>query len=424
MGGLHMSVKNIIVFIRGHNDFDHVLPILDYLVREKSKETEVTIYTHLYVNDSCKKHLLYCEKELKKEVIPFNKKHFRRIDRFLLDIVRVLNKNTYPNYFVLNLLETNLRRFLQAIASVSVKRFMKNLPSNSTVLADFGTENHFPYKYFIRYSKNFNIPIIAYLHGYYIFVNLNPFSLTNNKLRKTSHLINKYLFGRGDRSYYDRYLVGPGQKYTFFRSHAYRNFVEISRVMEIGIPRFTKEWIDVLSKNNRKDKNSVNIKVALFISNVKFDVNAGILNELINRVAAEKGVELIVVPHTRAGLSGLSHKNIKLVTQKNSSEAIDWSDVGIAYGTSMIFEMIVKGVEVIVPKFIDSNKTIFEENNVCIEAYSIENLIEHIHNIKLREKKYTDKYSKEFIKKYVYGGFNTYENLMNEFYNQIIKTSK
>ena len=53
------KVKNLIVFIRGHNDFDHILPILDYLINYKSKEVCVTIYTHLYVDDKCKKHIDY-----------------------------------------------------------------------------------------------------------------------------------------------------------------------------------------------------------------------------------------------------------------------------------------------------------------------------------------------------------------------------
>ena len=419
-----MSLKNIVVFVRGHNDFDHVLPILDYLIKEKLQN--VTILSHLYVNDKCKKHIAYVKKELNKDVIDFNSMYLSSVDKMLLRVVEVLNKDFHCKFGFLciffDLLKTNLRRLCHIVVSISVRKFIKSLPNNTIILADFGTENQFPYKYLIKYSNFFDIPIIAYLHGFYVFDNIDPIGVKTIENRKwLVNFINKYLFGRGNRKYYDRYLVGPNQKDKYFCSDLYRNFTEVSRVVEIGVPRFTLEWVNKFSNINtcNEKKISDNLKVALFVSNTKFGVNTKYLNSMINQLVATSGVDLKIVPHTRSGATSLG-SNVSFVTKENSSEVIHWADVGIVYGTSIIFEMLVKGVTVIIPKFIDNNVTVFEGKNICIEVDSINDLIDCIHNLKPINNRFLD----IFIKEYVYGGFDTYKELMDEFYFNILSESK
>jgi len=416
------KVKNLIVFIRGHNDFDHILPILDYLINYKSKEVCVTIYTHLYVDDKCKKHIDYCENILKNKTISFNTIHFNSMDRFLLKVIKVLNKNSHPNLFFINMLVTNLRRLFQTIASLSVKKFIYNLSDGTVILADFGTENQFPYNYFIKYSNIFNVPIISYLHGYYIFDNINAINTQTPKLPKHFvNLINKYLFGKKDREYYDKYLVGPCQKNKYFRSDLYSNFNKTSRVIEIGIPRFTYEWVNKFTDNKPKvEKEIGNLKVALFVSNIKFGVDIDSLNNMISKLCLTNGVDLKIVPHTRSGITNIK-EHMSFVTKKTSSEVINWADVGIIYGTSIAFEMLIKEVVVIVPKFISHNTTIFEVKGVCIEPESVEELIKYVsdlvlaNNIKIKD-------VNAFINKYVYGDCDTYKKLMERFYYHIVNT--
>ena len=71
-----MSInKNIVVFIRSHNDFDHILPILDYLINVKL--LNVTIYGVTSQGyEKCEKHILYVTEVLKTDIIPFEQIHY------------------------------------------------------------------------------------------------------------------------------------------------------------------------------------------------------------------------------------------------------------------------------------------------------------------------------------------------------------
>ncbi len=425
--------RNIVVFIRSHNDFDHVLPILDYLINVKL--LDVVIYGIPNGYEKCEKHLSYVAEMLKMDVIRFDKIHYNSFDKFLLEITNLIqnliHKQQKFKLYILNLffilILSNLRRFIQLVLSVSIRKFIKKLPDNTVILADFATESHFPYKYFIKYSNAFNIPIVSYLHGYYIFDNLNVLDLMNPRLSKTYiDLFDKYLLGRWRGEYYDSYLVGPYQKDKYFKSDMYSDFRKLSRVIEIGIPRFTREWINKFSieqLSNKKDRVNSDIKVALFVSNVRFSVNIDAFNNLINKLSLADGIDIKIVPHTRGEVIKIGCNNV-LATQKSSSEIIQWADVGIVWGTSMVFEMLIRNVTVIIPKFIDSNTTIFEGKGVCIESDSIEGLIESIYNVKSEENKITGKSIDKFINEYVYGNFSTYEEVMNKFYYHIINSKK
>jgi len=61
-----------IVFVRIFNDFDHALPIIDYLTRYKGQV--VTIYGIGEEYKKCNKHISYLEDILSNKVIPFEEK--------------------------------------------------------------------------------------------------------------------------------------------------------------------------------------------------------------------------------------------------------------------------------------------------------------------------------------------------------------
>ncbi len=422
---------NIIVFVRSHNDFDHVLPILDYLIRSKS--LDVTIYG-LYSYEKCERHMSYVKTVLNQEVISFDQVHHNTVDRFFLNLIKVLVKVKRPKGkllgFLFVLFEKNLQRLFSYIVSSSEKKFIKGLPSDTVIMADYGTEKHFPYNYLIHYSRIFKVPIIAYMHGYYCWENLDIIQSSKPNLPQWSrNLINNFLCGQGNREYYDSYLIGPHQKNTYFKSTLYNNFKEPSRLIEIGLPRFSYEWISKFGENSilcEKKQIDNDIKVALFLSNQKFNVDTGALEELINRLVSIKEISLKIVPHTRSGLSSLDIDNNKVlskVTSQSSSEVIQWADIGIVYGSSIIFEMLVKGVTVVIPKFISFNTTIFESNNVCISPNSLSELEKFICDYS-PENKINKDVIDNFLSDYVYGNSKTYEELMGKFYYHIVSSLK
>jgi hypothetical protein len=59
----------IVIFIRIHNDFDHALPIIDYLIRYKHQS--VIIYGLGKEYRKCNKHISYVENVLLNKIISF-----------------------------------------------------------------------------------------------------------------------------------------------------------------------------------------------------------------------------------------------------------------------------------------------------------------------------------------------------------------
>ena len=107
--------RNIVVFIRSHNDFDHVLPILDYLINVKL--LDVVIYGIPNGYEKCEKHLSYVAEMLKMDVIRFDKIHYNSFDKFLLEITNLIQ----------NLIHKQ-QKFKLYILNLSFNKF-SNLPS-------------------------------------------------------------------------------------------------------------------------------------------------------------------------------------------------------------------------------------------------------------------------------------------------------
>ena len=87
----------------------------------------------------------------------------------------------------------------------------------------------------------------------------------------------------------------------------------------------------------------------------------------------------------------------------------------IIYGTSIALEMIIEGVVVVVPRYIDKNKTILEDKNVCVVIDSLCQLADFFD-------KYPDKTMlpdkidiDNFIKDTIYGNNLSYEELMDKY---------
>ena len=413
----------IVIFIRIHNDFDHALPIIDYLIRYKHQS--VIIYGLGKEYRKCNKHISYVENVLLNKIISFEDEFYLKHHKFYFGLMNSIGK--FPNLkikivdLLFNALFSQVRRIVYYLASGSVESFVSQLSKKTVIMADFGTEGQFPYKYIIKKSQKKGIPIIAYLHGFYIWTNLNVMYIKKPKLPvNITNLLNKWLFAKGIDTYYDKYLGAPNAADTHFRSNLYPGFDKFERVVGIGIPRFSFEWIDRFARNGpviRKINND-KIYVALFLSGENYEVNSESLKETVDWMINSNLINLTIKPHPRVGLSGLDKNNLPIaskVSELNSSDIIEWADVGILYGCSIALEMIIRNVVVVVPKYIDNNKTIIEEKNACIAVESLQEL-----------SNFFDKYSDDailpsksnidtFIKEIIYGNNSSYEEMMDKY---------
>jgi len=417
----------IVIFIRIHNDFDHALPIIDYLIRYKHQS--VIIYGLGKEYRKCNKHISYVENVLLNKIISFEDEFYLKHHKFCFRLMNSIGK--FPNLkikvvdLLFNALFSQVRRIIYYLASGSVKSFVSQLSKKTVIMADFGTEGQFPYKYIIKKSQKKGIPIIAYLHGFYIWTNLNVMHIKKPKLSvNITNLLNKWLFAKGIDTYYDKYLGAPNAADTHFRSNLYPGFDKFERVAGIGIPRFSYEWVKNFARHLPATGNDlINVKnnkinVALFLSSETYEVDSKLLIETVRWMINSDLINLIIKPHPRTGLSGLDSDDISItskVLEINSSDIIDWADVGMLYGSSIALEMIIKDVVVIIPRYIDKNRTIFEDYKVCVAVDSIEQLSDFFDKYSNKSILPNDSDVDYFIQTIIYGNNSSYEELMNKY---------
>lgn len=415
-------MKNLIFFTRQYNDFDHLLPILHYLKNKNFFSIKVfNVGENIF--DS-KYHMKIFDEtvnlKIEKFDIFYKKNYFFIIYKFLFDYIYKLKiKNKYINLLVIFSISI-INLFIQYILFYMLKHKLLKIFSNSIVIADVGTEDLFPFNAILKICKKNKIPIVAYAHGVTPFRNLDP--IRAPKVRKNSfkNLILKILLLKFDNYHYDRYLCGVEQN-LYFKSTLYKNFnqKELSRVLEIGIPRFTNEWIKILDNYYKKrfnDKNKINL--CIFLSNAKFNVDTKKLDNLLKRLSNLSNINFIIKGHTRSGLSSIENNLYNnFVTNEETNNIISNIDVAIVYGTSIVFQALQKNVPVIIPSYIDNNEHLFLRYKTCFDAKNEDDIIEFIENFNksdfISEK---NKYIKNFINKIVYNNKN-YEEMMEDYFN-------
>jgi hypothetical protein len=419
--------KTVSIFIRAFNDLDQILPIINH-ISSKPDIKKINIYT-LNKQISGSDYLLkFLKNDKDIEPIFFDKiicTGFTSIFCYFQEKTYLLKRQIIfkPKLFLLMFLIKYIQIIFEYILSKKIKKYINLLPSNNVILIDFGVDNIYPYSYIIKYARKQLIPVVQYLHGYDIYTNIDITKKEKISLSMPKRVINAIQKRKHKRGYSDVYLVGNEQKNTWFKSTAMENFEKYNRVMEIGIPRFTSEWINYYrntvnkcNKFNYGDPEKLN--VILFLSHPQYNVDIDLLISTINVLSNKKNINFAYKPHTRKGMDGLDVNKIKGKNAHNISSLnlSEWADVGIVFGSSIGFQLLSDGVPLIIPRYIDSNNTIFEKYHVCLLADSVEELSTILDKKDIR-KNYDANY---FLKKIVYGG-KTYEDMLDSFYWNIIK---
>ena len=140
-----------------------------------------------------------------------------------------------------------------------------------------------------------------------------------------------------------------------------------------------------------------------------YNVNKEETFKMIEKISHLEDINLYVKPHTRAGSGILSNseinnfnKNIKYVEDETSYEIISKSDVIISFGTSIVFEAILQNKYVLNPKFLHTNKTIFDNEISIYQPQNINEVIEDIKEIKTNKPKINEVEYQNIIKRFVY----------------------
>jgi hypothetical protein len=142
-----------------------------------------------------------------------------------------------------------------------------------------------------------------------------------------------------------------------------------SKVVTIGNTRFDRDWIAIHQQKVIGEREAFNFfsgtKIAFMMSKMEYGLEAEEVIRLINRVAVRPNTRIVIKPHTR----GMSldqykkqlHASVSIGEDISSSEIIDWADIVMFTGSSIIFEAMVKKKKVLYLAALQKYRAIFDE---------------------------------------------------------------
>ena len=423
--------KNYIIFIRTIGGLDHVLPFIDYVL--SNNKGTVQLISNVEEIPGAQDHLEFLRRIHKIKPVylfdivfsAFYKKIYRKYNMFVDTTQRFYIKIPYTTFFSTCIITAMFRIYL-FVLSKPIRGFIYGLDNSNVIITDVGSEVNFPNKFVVKYAGKRFLSTICFIHGIMVWTNLDnikgkhrrsDYKSIKNKIRNII---------QGKRCYSDKYLTCYYQKETFFKSSSLRGFKEHERVIEVGAPRFTYEWNDViknylLEKYEFKYGDRAKLNVVIFVSNFIYNVIPEMFYKTISELGALEHINLVCQARTKGELEKVDDSLFKVykVFDIPSIVMSDWADVGILYGSSIGFQLLLDKVPIIVPSYIHTNHTIYEKYDVCIKAKNIEELKRILsHDKESIRSLFKHKKSNKFINDIVYGN-KTYQQLMEAYLSAV-----
>ena len=267
----------------------------------------------------------------------------------------------------------------------------------------------------LRSAKKMSIPTLALPHGVYLY--------TNEFTKATSSAKQKfYKFNRYD------YVIVQNQ----LRKDVLANSgISRDKICVLGSARFCKEWI---TQNNKilprmiesNGTGAGKLKVVFMPSKPRCRVDVERMQNTINILASLREIEGVVKPHTRTGREAYLFHNMPLpnVSRVHTPELLEWADVVLIIGSSVITEALMQNKPVLYLKYLHANTMLFEECGACWTIYNESELEQALQSLQIKKKEVP--YSVENVNRYlsevVYGGENTRDVLRD--YVQFIVNCK
>jgi hypothetical protein len=320
-------------------------------------------------------------------------------------------------------------KILSNLYGTAINNTLKQLNPNKIIM-DNGFELSFHGEGIINFARKEKVPVICYSHGYSIYSNQNPLTKDRNNIGFLKSTIIRLATFTKKRIYADCYLTGPKQKDTYFTTPGMSGKYDptkLYKVHEIGMPRYTYEWCTkyrnmILKEESFTYGDSNKLNVVLYMTHPKYSVNLRELYKLIERLSSLNFINFVYKPHTRTGLEMINKNMLNGFDagDVNSILLSEWADIAVIYGSSISFQLLIDRTPIVVPTFVHGNKTILEDNEVCIKSNSLDELINTL--TEYSNKNYVDyqndKNIELFINEYMYGN-KSHDQMMQQYYDSI-----
>ena len=426
--------NTFIIFIHAFNDLDMILPFIDYVL--KKNEYNLILYSDTKNIPGADYHLefLNTQHNIKPKFF-LDEQCFRRyknVLRFRDRVIRVRHKRQvkkkhirYISYIV-SIILIIIIRVSECVLQKPIKCFVDKLNVSDIIMVHVNSETIFPNMVVVKLAEKRSIKTVGYSHGFSVYSNLENTGKSLMEKRISRRVINRYIAG-GKRVYCDYYLTGRTMKDTWFRSGSMLSFKELDRVYETCTPRYTRGWTKIfrsylMGRNHFSYGYKERLNVVFFLSHLNYNVNVNVLINTFHELSKIDNINFVYKPHTRGNFE-FNKCNIKAFDASDINSIIlsAWADVGIVFGCSIGMQLLVDNVPVLVPSYVHTNTTIFEEHKICITANSLEELVSIFSNNTKSDivKLVGNRRVEDLINKLLDGN-KSYDQLMQEYYEAVV----
>lgn len=407
--------------LQGHKDLDHLLPFF-YLCKFKNIpgfKLKLIILENRsnYINNPDPRiQLLLNLKNLDIEYL-FDNFFLSRL-KYLIDINNIFFKNIlrklfyrfYLKYLNLKLKKLDIKKKIGNVFLTPNKTLVVTLHSNSK--AEKLIER-------IR-QINKKIKWMVIPHGTDVMLNKMVIEKNLDKIDKPiskrfPSTIDYFLY----TSKYEQIIKStkPSNKKNFFL---------------IGSPRYCDEWIKLKSKLGLdgiklRSKNNFKVKILFLLPKKKINIFWNEVLRTIDFVSSYKNIELIILNYDNSFPifpNYISKRfNIKFFSiskEYSTSKLIDWSDIVLHAGASVIFEVFIKEKIAVLPRYLTCNTLYSEKYNAGFNLKNRDELRDlcnqAVSSLPLLKKKYKRQCynsNKKFINDFVNGGLNSVSKNLN-----------
>ncbi len=153
----------------------------------------------------------------------------------------------------------------------------------------------------------------------------------------------------------------------------FRPFLDSQAIAVLGSPRYCDEWLTKLTEilpPSPLVRSDNKLKVAIFLRKSNFTTFWEEVREVVQMIAAFKGVEIAIKPHTRSGWKQSLTKDASLRrlsnvsiagTDVHSAHLLSWADVIIDIATSVAFEAVKLNKPVLAADYLHAGRSTIAE---------------------------------------------------------------
>ena len=368
-----MRKYKIVFLVRKFNDIDNNLPLIDKFVSEGHSVRLISLRTDVldnflvnYLNKKLKIFIEYPALNGKGSKLSL----YYMLSNFLSFIIRRYEIKFSQKYTRFALKKIDSLIIIASDARGDVGEYIFNNIRPDIIIADnTNIIKGRVYKNVTSYASNNSIPIARLCHG------VDPLVHDDSYVEKNRQLMQRYA--------YDRI-------YDFSQSKA---VLSDSKTFVLGSLRYSMEWVKKYHAFYEYDtiKNPlIKNKTVVLLLSAQFNFNVKKVAEMINCIASQFNVDILLKPHTRN--NAISHDLISMIeavvnirfVYSSTAWLIDNSDVTIICGvTSVAIHSILVNKPVICAEYtkIPKEESYYSKfKSTCI-ADNLDDVVHHLDNI-------------------------------------------